>query len=149
MLITKKIIAEVKKSKVLIYEALTKGFTDIAWNGDKNYYSKNGLEDLISKDKALIKSPINKLDNIKEEADKYLGLKYSPTDILNILTGTLFGYTLFNTTTYKMTCGEVVARILYDSSNKKINISSEFNKYFDEITPMDLFLSKQIEYIKV
>lgn len=138
------IITEVQKDKVLIYEALYKGFTDIAWNGEKNYYTKSGLEDLISKNQVLIKSPIKKLEDIKEHSDKYLGLDYAFTDILNIITGTFFDKRFFKPTAYRMTCGEVVARILYDASNGKLDISSEFDKHFDEIAPMDLFISKQM-----
>ena len=138
------IITEVKEDKVLIYEALAKGFTNIAWNGDENYYSKKGLEDLIKKEQVVIGHPIKSLDNLKEHADKYLGLKYAFTDIINILTGTFFDKRFFKQTDYKMTCGEVVARILYDSSSGKLDLSSEFDKHFDEIIPMDLFISNQI-----
>lgn len=143
------IITEVQKDKVLIYEALAKGFTDIAWNGEKNYYSKSGLEDLIKKENVLIGHPKKKLMYLKYEANKYLGLKYAFTDIINIFTGIMFNKRFFGPTDYRMTCGEVVSRILYDSSFGNLDISNEFDKTFDEITPMDLFLSEQIEYIKV
>jgi len=44
-------------------------------------------------------------------------------------------------------CSEAVARILYDSSEKKIDFEKEFLIPYDLIEPMHLWRSKQIEWL--
>ena len=42
----------------------------------------------------------------------------------------------------RLICSEAVARILYDSSKKKINFQKEYDKPYDLVTPQDIFVSK-------
>ena len=58
-----------------------------------------------------------------------------------------FAFTI-STGTKQIICSEAVARILYDSSNKKINFEKEFDKRYDLISPIDLYYSKQINWKK-
>lgn len=130
------IITKIEKDDVLIHEAVSKGFT-------KSYYSKDGLKNLIKDSKIKIITPSIKLKNVYKNSEKYLGRPYAWFDILGIILSFLFNFKFLKITgTNKLICSEAVARILYDSSDKKINISSECNKSYDLVAPMDIYLSK-------
>lgn len=134
------IITRVMKHKVEIYESITKGFT-------YSWYPKDWLENKIDNGIVAIGTSKKKLTNVHNNAFKYLRFKYAWTDILNILWMFLFGKQATKLTgVKKLICSEAVARILYDSSNKKINFEKEYNKAYDLVEPMDLYLSEQIKW---
>lgn len=133
------IIAKVNYDKVLIYESLSSGFV-------KNYYEKWWLENKIISKELDIKSTNKKLTNVYKNAEKYLGRPYAWFDIFGIALSTLFNFRFLKITgANKLICSEAVSRILYDSSDKKINFEKEYNLPFDLISPMHLYKSKYLQ----
>lgn len=126
---------------IVIAEALSKGFI-------LNNYKSSNLEALIKQNKANLGESKIKLANIQENTNKYVGLPYSWIDIFKCIGWIIFGHNIFkwSETTKQLICSEAVARILYDSSNHKINFEKEFKKSYDLITPTDLFKSKFIKW---
>ena len=132
----------------LVYEALGNGFV-------KNWYEVWWLIAQIKNGNIILGETVKPLSKVKENCEKYLGRPYSWTDILRISRYILTKGKSINTydSDKELICSEAVARILYDSSNKKIVLGysqtkeeSEFDKPFDLITPMDLAISKQIKW---
>jgi uncharacterized protein (DUF169 family) len=70
-----------------------------------------------------------------------LGKKYGYFDLLRIFIYKLTGKVVFKESANSIICSEAVARILV-MSNPKIDMSKEFNKSFDLITPDDINMSK-------
>jgi hypothetical protein len=138
------IVTEIKKGKVLIHEALSKGFVS-------KYHDKKEVEEKI-KDGSFIVGNVNKkLKDVKKFADKYLGRGYGFLDILHILYYWIWGTEakfLF-TGAQNLICSEAVSRILYDSSGKRINFEKEFEIPFDLIEPMHLWQSRMIDWGKI
>lgn len=112
---------------VLVYEAIGSGF-------EKNWYRYSDIVTI---------NPKVKLINVKKNCEKYLGVDYGWKDILAIVLS-IFGINIKTTGASKLICSEAVARILYESSNKKINFENEYYKPYDLITPMDIFNSTQL-----
>lgn len=130
------IITRIDGDYVLIHEALDEGFVC-------RYYKKSLLETKISDGKIKIKNPRYKLKNVKKCADNYLGRPYGYMDIAAIALSTILGFRLFGLTgTKQIICSEAVSRVYYDSTKKRMNISKEFRKSFDLITPTDIDMSK-------
>jgi hypothetical protein len=128
------IISKVTKDKVYIHEAIETKGTDF-----KEYeYDKWWLDARIFEGKVIIRRPNLKLTNVEEACKSYEDTYY---DWLSIL---LFPFKLTFNSTKAVFCSEVVARILYDSSGKKLDISSELGIPYDKISPMDLYLSEQL-----
>lgn len=134
------IIIEVSKNEVLIAEAIAKGFV-ITW------YPKWFMDEKISENKITIGESKIPLRNIKKITYSYEGTPYSWVDAFGILLS-LFGIIIKLTGAKKVICSEIVCRILYDASNKKLDFEKEFDKPFDRITPTDIFLSKQLKFLK-
>jgi hypothetical protein len=134
------IIYEVRKDTIVIAESLNKGFV-------KNDYEIWWLEARMKEGKISIGTAKEKLNNVQVNINNYLGRPYAWTDIFNLVLWYLFGKTSFkiNSGSKALICSEAVSRVLYDSS-KTINFEKEFKKSFDEITPQDLFISKQIKW---
>jgi hypothetical protein len=135
------IITSIEKNKVLVHEALSQGFI-------ANYYEKSDIEDKINKGYFSIGTPISPLKDVLKFAKNYEGKGYGFLDIFHIIIFWLFGTKskfLF-THAQNLICSEAVARILYDSSNKKINFESEFEIPYDLIEPMHLWQSQQIKW---
>lgn len=131
------IITEVKKDKVLIHEAISSGFVS-------SYYPKTWLNNKLDLDDIFIQFTFIKLTNVKKNAEKYLGKPYAWSDIFFIGLSFLFRFKFSFTGANKLICSEAISRILYDSSNKKINLSDEYNTPYDLITPMDIYISKYL-----
>jgi hypothetical protein len=131
------IIGEVKKDTVVIYEALDDGFV-------KNDYEKWWLN--LKIDEKVIQIRKTKgLTKVKEACEKYLGRGYAWLDIVSIGLSYLLRFKFMGCTgARKLICSEAVARVLYDASRKKINFEAEYNKSYNTITPMDLYLSEQL-----
>ena len=134
------IITKVTKDSVQIHEAVSKGFV-------KSYYPKEFLNGMIAKGTIELKETKIKLKDIEKNADKYLGRPYAWYDIAGVIISFLTGCRFIKITgTSKLICSEAVARILYDSSDKKINIAKELDKPYDLITPMDIYLSRSLKW---
>ena len=137
------IIARVTEDKVLIYEAksIIDGF-------DGYYYEIKGLENKIKEGSVIIKESKVKLDDVLENCEKYVGIRYGFLDVLMIGFYWLTKIKISLTKAHKIICSEAVVRILFDSSNKKIDFEKEYNKPYDLITPMDIYKSTQLKEIK-
>lgn len=135
------IIGEVKKYSVVVYEATSKGFI-------KSEYGKAELTKYVKSKNCIKGTTKQPLTEVLENCEKYLGRPYGWIDILSIGLYLVFGKLSFNISTKSknLICSEAVARILYDSSDKKLDFEKEFNKSFDLITPQNLYNSKQIKW---
>jgi hypothetical protein len=135
------IITEIQEGKILIHEALGKGFVS-------NYHNIKEVEEKIENGEYILGTVNKKLNKVKENADKYLGRGYGFLDILHILYYWIFGTNakfLF-TGAQNLICSEAVSRILYDSSGKEVDFEKEFLIPFDLIEPMHLWQSEQIKW---
>lgn len=129
------IVTKVLFNHVIIHEALSNGFT-------RSCYSFEYLNDKLKGD-LDIKKPKYKLKDVYKTAEKYLGRSYAWFDIFGIILSFLFRFKFLKITgANKLICSEAVARILYDSSSKKLNISKEYNKPYDLISPQEVYMSK-------
>lgn len=125
--------------KFLVHEAVSKGFVS-------TYYDKEFLENKIKNGDYSLRETKIKLTNVRINADKYLGKPYGWLDIIGIYMFYFYNFKFIRLTGAKnLICSEAVARILFDSSNKKINFEEEYDKRYDLITPMDIFLSKYLK----
>lgn len=132
------IIVEVGE-QIIIYEALNEGFEPFV-------YDKWWLDQKLEAGIIAIGETKHKLRNVPKYAEFYKGRPYGWLDIFSIVVGALTGFKLSITGNKKLICSEAVARILYDSSNKKIDFVKEFGKSYDLIEPHDLFMSKQLKW---
>ena len=141
------IVGEVDKVNGIawVYEALDKGFTRTEGGYGIEWLKKKHAEGEIE-----IGETIKPLNNIKGNCEKYLGIPYGWVDIFYCALWVFFGKSSFSFSTgaKELICSEAVARILYDSSNKEIDFVKEFGKSYDIITPMDLKISSQINWLK-
>ncbi len=137
------IIARVHPDKILIYEA--KSFID---GFEGYYYEIKELEEKIKEGSVIIKESKVKLNDVLGNCERYVGIKYGFLDILMIGFYWLTRFKISLTGRNRLICSEAVVRVLYDSSNKKIDFEKEFNKPYDLITPMDIYKSKQLEDIE-
>ena len=124
-----------------IAEALADGF-------QINTYQNSDIHNKLMKSKLVVKRPrldINK-KLIKESIESKLGRPYGFKDIFRIAIYKIFGFKFGGDDPDKLICSEAVARVLY-RTNSKINLSKEFNKPFDYISPGNIFHSKQLEFV--
>lgn len=137
------IISKVTNKNIHVYEALNDGFVC-------SKYNKNKVMNLLMKGELCLGRPKYRLTNVSKICKKYEGTKYGWFDIFHIFLYIILRKYAFklNTNTKSLICSEAVCRILYDVSSKKMNFETEFDKCYDLITPMDLFLSKQINWRK-
>lgn len=135
------IISEVLENHVIIHEALDKGFV-------KNKYLKEGLIYRQLSKMMTIGTSRYKLYNVKENCEKYEGSAYAWYDIFLIVLYIFTGKKsfIFSTGANKLICSEADARVLYDSSYKKINMAEEFDKSYDLIMPQDLKESRYLRW---
>ena len=143
------IITEVRDTDVLVHEALSEGFKS-------TYYDKTWLFEQYNLNNVKFGETIIKLKDVKLNADKYLGKGYAWSDIFFVGLKAIIGFNWTITGERRLICSEAIARILYDSSNKKILLGygdksqkkeSEFKKKFDLITPQDIARSKYIKFV--
>jgi hypothetical protein len=144
------IISKVEGKKVFIHEATNKGFI-------KNEYDADWLDGRI--DAGIVHIGESKVDliNIEETCNKYNGIRYGWLDILGIGLSALLGWKVLGITGKNaIICSEAVARILYDCSDGKLVLGysdksdydkAEYKIKFDAVSPMHIFLSKQIRIL--
>lgn len=132
------IISKVEKDKVLIHEAVNKGFISSWYN----------IKWLNESDKVRIGRVNQKMNNVFENCEKYKDIGYGWLDIFGLVLSGLFGYKLLGITgKNKLICSEAVSRIVYDST-KSVNFAKEYNIVYDGVTPQHIFLSKFVKIIK-
>lgn len=136
------IIGEVKEYSVIVYEAINSGF-------QAKEYGKEELRSYIKSGNCVVGETYIKLNNVKENCEKYLGAPYAWTDIFYIALYVLIGKSAFklSTNAKNLICSEAVTRVLYDSSNKQINFENEYNKPYSFIAPSDIQHSKYIKWL--
>jgi len=132
------VIASINKNVVKIAEALDKGFV-------LTKHTKHLFIDRVKNRELLILSSRKKLTDVKNHILKYLGKPYGFFDLFLILIYIITGKKLAKGTSNKLICSEAVAKVLYDSSHKRLNLSKEFDKPYSYITPDDIFNSKQLK----
>ena len=110
----------------------------------KRFYFKTDLQALIDSGKVVIRSPNVKLIGLPDYVEKYLGIGYGFFQLVVILIKRYTGITIYKDGLRNLICSEVTGRLLYDGSGGKIDLPKEFNKPFDELTPEDLAVSKQL-----
>lgn len=135
------IIGEVLEDWIIVYEATNTGFIS-------RKYGKNELKSYVRTNNLRIGESKFPLTNVKQNCETYLNIPYGHFDILYIGLYFLFGKIAFKLSTgvKSMICSEVVTRVLYDSSIKKIDFEKEYNKAYSFITPIDIDESKQIKW---
>jgi hypothetical protein len=115
-------------------------------------YTKEWLDRKIEEGKIWIRRSKVKLTNVTKHAETYWGRKYDWLAIYGIFIKTILGFESRISKKFKgdkfLICSEGVLRILYDASNKKLDLTKEFNKDNDYIAPIVIDLSKQFETIK-
>ena len=132
------IISDVEDDIVWIHEAI--------WKKDQKdfqaySYSIDFLENLVNEEKVQIRRPTEELSDIRGVCEEYEDLNY---DWISIL---LMPFTFFKATPNQVFCSEGVGRILYDDSNKKINIAAELDISYEKLVPQHLAITKQLETI--
>lgn len=132
------IITEIQEDKVLIHEAISKGFI-------AGYYSKEWMIESLESNKIVLGETKESLENVLEYANNYLGRPYGWLDIVSITLAFFTGFKLLGLTgAKKLICSEAVARILYDASDKEVDFAEEYSKSFDTVTPVDIYISNQV-----
>ena len=131
---------ENNQKEFLVYEALDNGFVS-------SWYPEWWLMIRVNNGKIIPAKSKVKLSNVDIECEKLKGKPYGWFDIFRIGLS-LFGIKLKLNTKNKLICSEAVARILYNCSNKKVNLSKEYDKSFDLISPIDVMDSGDIRKIK-
>ena len=137
------IIGNIIGNGFFIYEAksLKDGFSGYV-------YVKKELEDKIKDGSIIIKESKVKLNNVLGNCKKYVGIGYGILDVLMIGLYWLTRIKISLTKAKKIICSEAVIRILFDSSQKKIDFEEEYDCSYDLIDPMKIYLSKQLKNIK-
>lgn len=131
-------------SSIIIGQASSTEYI-VAEEDEKNFtisnYAKSYFNSKIAKGQLTVKTanvPLD-LDLLSSTAHKWLGTLYGYfedfEDVFNfkISDGLL-----------SMNCSEAVSRLLYVASGKNLDLSKEFKKDFDFITPTDISMSKQL-----
>jgi hypothetical protein len=129
------IVYDVTDTEVITAEAQANGFILIHRSKEEFY----ALADLRSITLLRSRKP---LFDMTESIELMLGTKYGYLDLLKILINKITGKKAFRESTNSIICSEAVARLLYSASDCKVDLSKEFNKGFDLITPDDLNMSK-------
>ena len=113
-----------------------------------NDYEKWWLEYKIKKGFYIVGESKVKLKDVRECAMFYLGKDYGIFDIFRIGFHWIFnvGKPMIRSKTKSLICSEAIAKILYDASNKKINLEEEFGIPYDFIEPMHIHKSKYIKF---
>lgn len=132
------IIAQILDDDVLIYEAGNKGFL-------ASWYSRDFLENNKNVHIGEVKETML---FVKQNCDKYQGIRYGWLDILGIGLSYLFGWRVLGITGKNaLICSEAVSRVIYDCT-KQTNFSAEYGVKYDAVTPQHIFQSKFVKIIK-
>lgn len=135
------IVMEIKPNYIKIGEALSKGFTEVE-------YSLDDFTALFDNDKIIIKRAKCKIEQTDYYANQYIGKPYGYFDIIAIFFYEKFKIIIHEDTVNSLICSEADARVLFDCSLNKLDLSKEFKKPFSYITPDDIFNSTQLKTIR-
>lgn len=131
------IISRIEGNNVFIHEAiLSKGGDFI-----EHEYSSEWLDNMVNEKIVTVRRALVPLKNVRKVCEDYEDIKY---DVISIF---LMPFKLAFNSTELMFCSEACARILYDCSDKQIDISAELGKSYEKITPQDLQITEQLESI--
>lgn len=133
------IVASENADGYVCYEALNKGLTKVV-------YSKERVKQLEELGLLTVReAEVGNARRLPRICGKYEGAPYDWVSIFNIGWFALFGKVALNFKGPKaVICSEFVARVLYDISTSKIDLSKEYDKDFDLITPAEIFQSDKI-----
>jgi hypothetical protein len=132
------IIGEMTDYGYIVYEAQAKGFI-------KSEYTFEYLQRRIDEKTIVPKDFNSKLYSVSPEAEKLLGIPYGKWNLVAILWAIITGKNnqRYSNGIKEMICSEAVSRLLFRCSKGKVNLSKEYNKPHDMITPKNVFDSKQ------
>ena len=117
-------------------------------NGYKvNRYSRKKLMKRWNKNTIQLRKSIKTLSSVKSHCDKYLDIKYGKLQLFKIAMFILFKKKYKVDDLKTLICSEGVARVLFDSSNKFINIANEFDCEYDYVTPYMISVSKLLRTV--
>lgn len=135
------IIYEITDHSVIIAEALAKGFTPVEYNFE-TFLKK------VNKSKMVIKRTRTEVDPliIRDAIEQNLGRPYGFINILQIAWYKITGQIVGKDDPVRLICSEAVARVLY-KADSSIDLSKEYNKLFDFISPADIFHSNQLIFV--
>jgi len=136
------IVYYVGNNEVITAEAQAKGFVLVK-------RSKEEFDALVNLRSIILLRSRKPLFDMTEDIELMLGTKYGYLDLLKILINKITGKKAFKESTNSIICSEAVARLLYSASDCKVDLSKEFNKGFDLITPDDLNMSKFLKSVSV
>lgn len=131
------IVSSANDAEVKVAEALEKGFT-------MRHYPIEVANVNRESGQWLVRESKTKLKNVKVNILKYLGRPYGFFDIFCIAVYILTKRKIYKGSALTLICSEAVSRVLYDSSDKKLNLAEEFDKPYSYITPDDIFMSEQL-----
>jgi hypothetical protein len=132
------VIYSITEDTIITYEALSNGFKPVK-------RTVESFQDALDKRDFVILTPRYKVTNNKEILDQMKGSPYDYFGLIQVLIHVLTGRRYFKETTNKFICSEAVARYLYLASSGKIDLSKEYNKSFEIITPDDVYKSKGLK----
>lgn len=139
------IITRIEGETIWIAEAIGKPFQEYE-------YETWWLDARIKEGKVWVRRSIFPLKDVYKNAQKYFGRKYDWLAVYTIALKSLFGINSIIGNKFKgdkfLICSEGALRTGYDSSNKKLDLTKEFNKPEDLIPPICIDLSKQFEDVK-
>lgn len=138
------IISNVTKDTVEVFEALNSGTTF-------TIYPKDKLNRLLDNNKLKIIESKKQLKNVKKVCSKYNNIRYGKLKTFIAITLNLFSKRLATKipdTTSDLICSEVVARVCYDCSDKKVNFEKEYNITYHLVTPAHIHFSNQVKVLK-
>lgn len=132
------IIYKVNDEVVITAEAQAKGF----------YPIKRSIEEfnaLIENRNITILRSTSPLTDIEKNIGDMIGEKYGYLSILRIFLNKITGKILFKDSANSIICSEAVARFLYSATKGLIDLTKEFNRPFDLISPDDLNQSRSLK----
>lgn len=116
-------------------------------------YSVEWLENQIKEKKIWIRRPIYPVKDVYKHASKYFGRKYDWMSIYGIFIKSIFGFESKISNKFKgddfLICSEGSLRIGYDMTNKKLDLTKEWNSDNDFIPPICIDLSKQFSDVTI
>lgn len=133
-------IYDIENKGVVIAEALAIGF-------HLSYYNTEDFLLKMATGKRLLKTGNLNPKKVKDAIDRKIGRPYGFVDLFRILVYKLTRKTIGEDCSRNLICSEAVARVINSANNNK-NLSKEFKKPFDFITPDDLFMSKHLKMVE-
>lgn len=126
----------------IVYEAIGTGVIS-------SLYPVWWINKSVDEGSMVVLRPRQQIHTIDKFAEQYKGIPYDWMSIiaLGVLILTQKKIPFFEKFKGPQTqfCSEFVLRVLYDASDKNINLEKEFEKDFDRLMPMHLFYSDQFK----